>query len=79
MLKPATFSLEQAPGLLTLAKHKLFFRTLINGILARGYNVRWRIQDQAWFGVGQHRRRLVFIGAKYELSFLPLAIHTDIH
>jgi DNA (cytosine-5)-methyltransferase 1 len=63
-VKPTTFSLEQAPGLLKLAKHRMYFRNLINGILTAGYRVRWRIQDQAWFGLGQHRRRLIFVGAK---------------
>ena len=63
-LKSATFSLEQAPGLLKLEKHKQYFRTLLNGILNCGYAVRWKVQDQAWFGIAQHRRRLVFVGAK---------------
>jgi DNA (cytosine-5)-methyltransferase 1 len=36
----------------------------INTILEAGYNVRWEIQDQACFGLPQHRPRLIFIGAK---------------
>jgi DNA (cytosine-5)-methyltransferase 1 len=63
VLKPPTFSLEQVPGLLD-AEHRLFFRILINGIVNNGYRVRWRIQDQAWFGIAQHRPRLIFIGAR---------------
>lgn len=63
-LKPYTFSLEQAPGLLKLKKHKMYFRSLLNGILTAGYGVRWKVQDQAWFGIAQHRRRLIFVGAK---------------
>jgi DNA (cytosine-5)-methyltransferase 1 len=63
-LKPATFSLEQAFGLLTHEEHKMYFRTLLESITDAGYRVRWRIQDQAWFGLAQHRRRLIFIGAK---------------
>ena len=76
-LKSRTFSLEQAPGLLKLEKHRMFFRILLNGILSRGYNVRWKIQDQAWFGISQHRRRLVFVGAKIgtPLPPFPSPIH----
>jgi DNA (cytosine-5)-methyltransferase 1 len=65
-VKPSTFSLEQADGLLTLRKHSMYFRYLIRSIALQGYNVRWRIQDQAWFGLAQHRRRLIFVGSKYE-------------
>ncbi|KAH7075952.1 S-adenosyl-L-methionine-dependent methyltransferase, partial [Paraphoma chrysanthemicola] len=70
-LKPGTFSLEQAPGLLRIEKHKMFFRILINGILNKGYGVRWRIQDQAWFGVAQHRPRLIFVGSKTGIPLPP--------
>ncbi|KAF2830238.1 S-adenosyl-L-methionine-dependent methyltransferase, partial [Ophiobolus disseminans] len=70
-LKPKAFSLEQAPGLLKLAKHRVYFRKLINDILSRGYAVRWKIQDQAWFGIPQHRRRLVFIGVKIGIPLPP--------
>ncbi|CAO2651306.1 Nn.00g096030.m01.CDS01 [Neocucurbitaria sp. VM-36] len=76
-LKSRTFSLEQAAGLLKLEKHRKFFRILLNGILNRGYNVRWKIQDQAWFGIAQHRRRLIFVGAKIgtPLPPFPSPIH----
>jgi DNA (cytosine-5)-methyltransferase 1 len=66
-VKPGTFSLEQADGLLILHKHRMYFRYLIRSIGSQGYNVRWRIQDQAWFGLAQHRRRLIFVGSKYEI------------
>jgi DNA (cytosine-5)-methyltransferase 1 len=76
-LQPNTFSLEQAPGLLQLQEHRAYFRKVINMALSCGYNVRWRIQDQAWFGIAQHRRRLVFVGAKVgrPLPPFPAPIH----
>ncbi|KAH7361202.1 S-adenosyl-L-methionine-dependent methyltransferase [Pyrenochaeta sp. MPI-SDFR-AT-0127] len=69
--------LEQTPGLLTLEKHRMYFRILLNGILNAGCNVRYKIQDQAWFGVAQHRRRLVFVGARigFPLPPFPTPIH----
>ncbi|KAF2131193.1 S-adenosyl-L-methionine-dependent methyltransferase [Dothidotthia symphoricarpi CBS 119687] len=70
-LKSTRFSLEQAPGLLKLSKHRGYFRNLLNGILLRGYNVRYKIQDQAWFGIPQHRRRLIFVGSKIGFPLPP--------
>ncbi|KAI8934822.1 hypothetical protein NX059_008503 [Plenodomus lindquistii] len=45
-LKPKTFSLEQAPGLIQKKEHKMYFRSLLNQILDRGYGIRWKVQDQ---------------------------------
>ncbi|KAF2029073.1 S-adenosyl-L-methionine-dependent methyltransferase, partial [Setomelanomma holmii] len=70
-LKPRAFSLEQAPGLLKQEQHKLYFRNLINGVLSRGYGVRWKIQDQAWLTLPQHRRRLIFVGSKTGIPLPP--------
>lgn len=63
-LKPRLFSMEQAPGLIRLRKHQLHFRGLVGRLLSKNYNVRYKVQDQAWFGLPQHRRRLIFVGAK---------------
>ncbi|UPX15996.1 DNA (cytosine-5-)-methyltransferase [Ascochyta rabiei] len=63
-LKPRLFSMEQAPGLIRKAKHRLHFRRLLNDFISLGYNVRYRVQNQAWLGLAQQRRRLVFVGAK---------------
>jgi DNA (cytosine-5)-methyltransferase 1 len=76
-VKPRTFSLEQAPGLLQLAKHRKYFRKLINGIISSGYQVRWGIQNHAWLGLPQHRRRLIIVGSKgtFPLPPFPAATH----
>lgn len=71
VIKPKTFSLEQVPGLLKMKKHRLHFRMLLNSILEQGYNVRWTIQDQAWFGCAQHRPRLIFVGSKIGFPLPP--------
>ena len=66
-LKPRLFTMEQTPGLIKKVEHRLHFRRLLNDFLSAGYNVRYRVQNQAWLELGQQRRRLVFFGAKYEL------------
>ncbi|KAF9698369.1 hypothetical protein EKO04_003611 [Ascochyta lentis] len=71
-LRPRLFSMEQAPGLIRRAEHRLHFRRLLNDFISLGYNVRYRVQNQAWFGLPQQRRRLVFIGAKIGQPLPPL-------
>ena len=63
-LRPRLFTMEQSPGLIKKEKHRLHFRRLLNDFLSAGYNVRYRVQNLAWFGISQQRRRLIFLGAK---------------
>ena len=63
-LKSRLFSMEQAPGLIRLKKHRMHFRGLLHRLLEKRYNIRYRVQDQAWFELPQQRRRLIFVGAK---------------
>ena len=76
-VKPRYATLEQAPGLLKLRKHRLWFRKLINEILSMKYNVRWRVTDQSEYGLPQRRRRLVFLCAKEGLPLpaFPKPVH----
>ncbi|KAL5381699.1 hypothetical protein PMIN03_007517 [Paraphaeosphaeria minitans] len=76
-VKPRYATLEQAPGLLKLRKHRLWFRKLINEIVSMKYNVRWRVTDQSEYGVPQRRRRLVFLCAKQGLPLpaFPKPVH----
>ncbi|KAJ4356287.1 uncharacterized protein N0V89_004318 [Didymosphaeria variabile] len=66
-VKPRYATLEQAPGLLKLKKHRLWFRKVINDIISMRYNVRWRVSDLSEDGLPQRRRRLVFLCAKQGL------------
>lgn len=76
-VKPRYATLEQAPGLLKLKKHRIWFRKLINEIISTKYNVRWRVTDQSEYGVPQRRRRLVFLCAKQGLPLpaFPKPVH----
>ncbi|KAF1977708.1 S-adenosyl-L-methionine-dependent methyltransferase, partial [Bimuria novae-zelandiae CBS 107.79] len=76
-IKPRYATLEQAPGLLQLKKHRLWFRKLINEITAQKYNVHWTVTDQAIYGLPQRRRRLIFLCAKegFPLPAFPKAVH----
>lgn len=76
-VKPRYATLEQAPGLLKMKKHRLWFRKLINDIISMKYNVRWRVSDQSEYGLPQRRRRLVFLCAKVGLPLpaFPKPLH----
>lgn len=76
-VKPKYATLEQAPGLLKLKKHRLWFRKLINEIISAHYNVRWMVTDQSEYGLPQRRRRLVFLCAKQGLPLptFPKPVH----
>lgn len=60
-----TFVFENVKGL-TLGKHKVFLKELVDAFDAAGYQVRlpWRVLNAANFGVPQHRERLILLGAK---------------
>lgn len=64
-LDAQTFVFENVKGL-TVGRHKVFLNELVEAFESAGYTVRlpWRVMDAAWFGVPQHRQRLILMGAK---------------
>ena len=62
ILKPRWFVGENVPGLLSVNKGKDM--ALILATLSEiGYCVSWRVFDAKYFGVGQQRRRIFFVGS----------------
>ncbi len=64
-LNAETFVFENVKGL-TVGRHKAFLEELVRAFDAVGYEVRlpWRVLDAAYYGVPQHRQRLILLGAK---------------
>lgn len=64
-LDAETFVFENVKGL-TVGRHKNFLSELVDAFDSAGYAVRlpWKVMDAAWFGVPQHRERLILMGAK---------------
>src|SRR5438874_1532917 len=64
-LDARTFMFENVKGL-TVGHHKAFLRELVQAFDDAGYNVRmpWLVLDAAYYGVPQHRERLILLGAK---------------
>lgn len=64
-LDARTFLFENVKGL-TLGRQKEFLRELVTAFGDAGYDVRtpWHVLDAAFYGVPQHRERLILMGAK---------------
>lgn len=64
-LDARSFVFENVKGL-TIGRHKEFLRELVAAFEDAGYDVRkpWHVLDAAYYGVPQHRERLILMGAK---------------
>lgn len=64
-LNARTFVFENVKGL-TVGRQKAFLDELAVAFDQAGYNVRmpWNVLDAAWYGVPQHRERLILLGAR---------------
>lgn len=64
-LDARTFVFENVKGL-TVGQHRSFLNELVQEFGRVGYDVRtpWQVFDVAWYGVPQHRERLILIGAR---------------
>ena len=69
-LRPRAFVLENVPGLVK-GKMRLVFAECYRALNACGYQVSARVLDAAYFGVPQHRRRLVILGIRDDLGLVP--------
>lgn len=70
VLKPKVFIMENVAGMIR-GKMKLIFTDVLKEFKRVGYTVSARLMDAAYFGVAQHRRRLIFIGVRNDLNVLP--------
>lgn len=76
-LRARTFVFENVKGL-TVGKHKTFLAELVAAFEKAGYAVRlpWLVLDAAYYGVPQHRERLILMGARkgYSLPEYPFPV-----
>lgn len=64
-LDARTFVFENVKGL-TVGRHRAFLEELVEAFEKVGYEVRlpWQVLNAAFYGVPQHRERLILLGAK---------------
>lgn len=70
--KPPIFLMENVPT----AIRSLNFKKALKILRSSGYKISYTVLDAAYFGVPQHRKRLMVIGA---LNFNPQDIITELH
>ena len=69
-LRPVAFVGENVSGLVK-GKMRLIFADTLREMKASGYRVSARLLDSAYFGVAQHRQRIVFVGIRDDLGIEP--------
>jgi DNA (cytosine-5)-methyltransferase 1 len=69
-LRPRAFVMENVAGLVK-GKMRLVFAECLRALKACGYRVSVRLMDAAYFGVPQHRARMIFVGVRDDLPALP--------
>jgi DNA (cytosine-5)-methyltransferase 1 len=66
ILRPSIFVAENVDGLSQNFNGEIL-KKIVEDCEAEGYKVDWKIVDAAWFGVPQHRRRIVIVGIREDL------------
>ena len=61
--KPSFFILENVKRLLSM-NSGIHFATILYALTQAGYCVEWRVLNAMWFGLPQHRERIILIGRK---------------
>jgi len=69
-IQPKVFVAENVAGLI-MGKAKPLFDNIYRSLEDCGYNVSARVINSKYFGVAQHRPRLIFIGVRKDLNVLP--------
>lgn len=70
VIRPKAFVMENVSGLVS-GKMRPVFSKIVRLLSEAGYTVRARILDAAYYGVPQHRRRLIVLGIRNDLGLEP--------
>ena len=69
-LRPKVFIMENVSGMVK-GHMKHVFAIIMRELKASGYTVKCQLMDAAYFGVPQHRQRVIFIGVRNDLMSAP--------
>ncbi len=69
-LQPKVFIMENVSGMVK-GSMKHVFAIVMRELKASGYTVKCQLMDAAYFGVPQHRQRMIFIGVRNDLQIQP--------
>ena len=69
-LQPKVFVMENVAGMVR-GRMRLVFAECLTALKAAGYRVSARVLNAMYFGIPQHRARLIVIGARSDLGIAP--------
>jgi DNA (cytosine-5)-methyltransferase 1 len=69
-MRPRALVMENVAGMVR-GKMRLVFADVLRELRASGYRVSARLLDAQWFGVPQHRERVIVLGVRDDLPALP--------
>lgn len=69
-MQPKVFVAENVKGL-TIGKARGYLKEILIALRGCGYKVKCAVMDAQFFGVPQHRERLIFIGVREDLGIEP--------
>ena len=69
-LQPKVFVAENVKGL-TIGKARGYLKEILAALRGCGYKVKCAVLDAQFFGVPQHRERLIFIGVREDIGIEP--------
>lgn len=69
-VQPRVFVAENVKGL-TIGKARGYLKEILTALRGCGYRVKCAVLDAQFFGVPQHRERLIFIGVREDLGIEP--------
>ena len=71
--KPSFFMMENVPGILSMktAKNESVIDLIMKEFDEAGYNAAYKVLNAAEYGVPQTRTRVIFIGIRKDLPFIP--------
>ena len=69
-LQPKVFVMENVSGMIK-GQMKHVFAIAMRELKSSGYQVKCQLLDAAYFGVPQHRQRVIFIGTRNDLGVVP--------
>ena len=75
--KPKFFMMENVPGILSMktAAGESVLQLIMDEYDNAGYNASYKILNAAEFGVPQSRTRVIFVGVRKDIKFIPEELH----
>ena len=75
---PKLILMENVPGMISSTKGRVM-REVCEELANCGYNITWNILDAVYYGVPQYRMRILLMGKRVDVMFLPEVGNPQLH